>query len=136
MSRETFFMGDIIGYLDPMTMPGDTPMPATSVRHDRLQACAWRYIRWKSAKVAMWAQTYREDWSTSCFLPGSPSDDAQKAAITARFDQLNNGPPIVITPALRAVQRRYAGQETWAVMVVAEALRLRHDMDEQASAPR
>lgn len=130
LTGDTYFMGDIVGFLDPLVMPGQPAPTEEFVRHDKLQACAWRYVRWRRSLIALYQPTYKDDWTTYCVGQGYPDAATQQAAVVTLVDRLDTGAP-VLTPQLRATRYRFQDNEPNAAALLAEALRLHHHMAEK-----
>jgi hypothetical protein len=118
LSRDgaTYFMGDIIGFLDPRfaAEPG--------FRVDRIYACAWRYVRFTVSTVPRIADIYRRDWAASCRDNPDLDEAAQKAAILALVNEIKTAPEPQITPELAALRDRDAALEPAAVAIIEKAL--------------
>jgi hypothetical protein len=116
---QTYFMGDVIGFLDPMQSAAEP-----GIRVDRIKACAWRFVRWKLSTVAVITKIYDHDWTASCVNREDLDQAAQKAAILALVADLKAG-PVTITPRLAAIRDRYAPEEPLAAAIIERYLATR-----------
>ena len=94
---QTYFMGDLIGFLDP-----SNAMPETGIRHDKVEACAWRMIRAEIEGTLdpTVGRGYMQALHDAC----APLDPDQKAAVITRASahlQLMAKAPTTPLPELR-----------------------------------
>ncbi len=114
---ETYFMGDIIGFLDPLP----SPYPSAAVRPDRVKACAWRYVRWKLGEPPVIADIYRRDWAAHCVNSSDVDIPKQRAEILTLINDLKTS-PTEITPRLAAIRDHYAPMEPLAAALIEKVL--------------
>jgi len=112
----TYFMGDIIGFLDPLQ-----PALHPYMKRDRVKACVWRYLRWKVSRVPAFEDVYRRDWSARCVGPADIDEAKQKSGITSLINDLKTS-PAELTPALAIIVDRYAPEEPLAAALIEKTL--------------
>lgn len=76
-SGSSYFMGDIIGFLDPDFGA------AGNAKKDLIEACAWRYVRTRVADEEF-IPVYQQDWTRSC----ANTPQANKAALISRVNDI------------------------------------------------